>query len=103
MRSQPLLLLAPLSALLLGGLGHASGGPVEWNRRAVQVAGVAQPDGSTMLHAAVQTQLFTPSSTPRDLSMDVEFRINGVPVGGELEYVDGGTLAHALTGRLVIS
>ena len=23
----------------------------------------------------------------------------GVPVGGELEYVDGGTLAHALTGR----
>ncbi len=24
---------------------------------------------------------------------------HGVPVGGELEYVDGGTLAHALTGR----
>jgi recombination protein RecR len=23
----------------------------------------------------------------------------GVPVGGELEYVDGGTLAHALAGR----
>jgi recombinational DNA repair protein RecR len=22
-----------------------------------------------------------------------------VPVGGELEYVDGGTLAHAITGR----
>jgi recombination protein RecR len=22
-----------------------------------------------------------------------------VPVGGELEYVDGGTLAHALAGR----
>jgi recombination protein RecR len=28
---------------------------------------------------------------------------HGVPVGGELEYVDGGTLAHALTGRQVIS
>ena len=28
---------------------------------------------------------------------------HGVPVGGELEYVDGGTLAHALAGRLVIS
>ena len=25
---------------------------------------------------------------------------HGVPVGGELEYVDGGTLAHALAGRL---
>jgi recombination protein RecR len=24
----------------------------------------------------------------------------GVPMGGELEYVDGGTLAHALAGRL---
>jgi recombinational DNA repair protein RecR len=22
-----------------------------------------------------------------------------VPIGGELEYVDGGTLAHALSGR----
>lgn len=28
---------------------------------------------------------------------------HGVPVGGELEYVDGGTLAHALAGRQVIS
>ena len=25
---------------------------------------------------------------------------HGVPVGGELEYVDGGTLAHAFAGRL---
>ena len=24
---------------------------------------------------------------------------HGVPIGGELEYVDGGTLAHALAGR----
>jgi recombination protein RecR len=28
---------------------------------------------------------------------------HGVPVGGELEYVDGGTLAHALAGRLPLS
>ncbi|HEY4971256.1 MAG TPA: recombination protein RecR, partial [Steroidobacteraceae bacterium] len=27
----------------------------------------------------------------------------GVPVGGELEYVDGGTLAHALAGRTSVS
>jgi recombination protein RecR len=27
---------------------------------------------------------------------------HGVPVGGELEYVDGGTLAHALSGRQLI-
>jgi recombination protein RecR len=24
---------------------------------------------------------------------------HGVPIGGELEYVDGGTLSHAFTGR----
>jgi len=28
---------------------------------------------------------------------------HGVPIGGELEYVDGGTLAHALTGRQTIA
>jgi recombination protein RecR len=28
---------------------------------------------------------------------------HGVPLGGELEYVDGGTLAHALAGRHVLS
>jgi len=27
---------------------------------------------------------------------------HGVPVGGEIEYVDGGTLAHALAGRQLI-
>jgi recombination protein RecR len=27
---------------------------------------------------------------------------HGVPMGGELEYVDGGTLAHALTGRQLL-
>jgi len=28
---------------------------------------------------------------------------HGVPIGGELEYVDGGTLAHALAGRHSVS
>jgi recombination protein RecR len=28
---------------------------------------------------------------------------HGVPVGGDLEYVDGGTLAHALAGRTAVS
>ncbi|MDE2220926.1 MAG: recombination mediator RecR [Gammaproteobacteria bacterium] len=27
---------------------------------------------------------------------------HGVPVGGELEYIDGGTLAHALAGRQIL-
>ncbi|MBL8266652.1 recombination mediator RecR [Steroidobacter sp.] len=28
---------------------------------------------------------------------------HGVPIGGELEYVDGGTLAHALAGRRTLT
>jgi recombination protein RecR len=28
---------------------------------------------------------------------------HGIPIGGELEYVDGGTLAHALAGRQTIA
>ena len=27
---------------------------------------------------------------------------HGIPIGGELEYVDGGTLAHALAGRISV-
>ena len=28
---------------------------------------------------------------------------HGVPLGGELEYVDGGTLSHAFAGRTQVS
>jgi recombination protein RecR len=27
---------------------------------------------------------------------------HGVPLGGELEFVDGGTLAHAIAGRKTV-
>ncbi|EAR60909.1 recombination mediator RecR [Neptuniibacter caesariensis] len=35
----------------------------------------------------------------KDLGVKVSRIAHGVPVGGELEFVDGGTLAHALAGR----
>jgi len=35
----------------------------------------------------------------RDMPLSLTRIAHGVPVGGELEYVDGGTLAHALAGR----
>jgi recombination protein RecR len=35
-------------------------------------------------------------------SLKVTRIAHGVPVGGELEYVDGGTLAHALAGRRLL-
>lgn len=36
----------------------------------------------------------------RDRDLSVSRIAHGVPVGGELEYVDGGTLSHAFNGRL---
>jgi recombination protein RecR len=38
----------------------------------------------------------------RSLGIPVSRIAHGVPVGGELEYVDGGTLSHAFNGRQVI-
>ncbi len=38
----------------------------------------------------------------RRLGIGVSRIAHGVPLGGELEYVDSGTLAHALTGRRLV-
>jgi len=38
----------------------------------------------------------------RGASVKVSRIAHGVPLGGELEYVDGSTLAHALSGRRVV-
>ena len=35
----------------------------------------------------------------KDLNVNVSRIAHGVPLGGEIEYTDGGTLAHALQGR----
>ncbi|GGK74912.1 recombination mediator RecR [Amphritea balenae] len=39
----------------------------------------------------------------KHLDIKVTRIAHGVPVGGELEYVDGGTLAHALAGRRALN
>lgn len=39
----------------------------------------------------------------KPLGIQVSRIAHGVPLGGELEYIDGGTLAHALAGRTLIS
>ena len=65
--------------------------------------GVPPTDGAIDAYEAVVEDVDLSSITERErvLRHDVKAtRIaHGVPVGGELEYVDGGTLAHALAGR----
>jgi recombination protein RecR len=43
------------------------------------------------------------SELARKRGMTASRIAHGVPVGGELEYVDGGTLAHAMAGRHALS
>jgi recombination protein RecR len=38
----------------------------------------------------------------RPMGVTVSRIAHGVPLGGDLEYVDGGTLAHAMSGRKVV-
>ena len=42
------------------------------------------------------------SELVRDEPVEVSRIAHGVPLGGELEYVDGSTLAHALSGRRAV-
>jgi recombination protein RecR len=35
----------------------------------------------------------------RPLDLSISRIAHGIPMGGELEFVDGGTLAHAMQGR----
>lgn len=43
------------------------------------------------------------SQMARGLVTKISRIAHGVPVGGELEYADGGTIAHALSGRREVS
>lgn len=42
------------------------------------------------------------SDQSRALNVKVSRIAHGVPIGGELEYIDGGTLAHAFASRRVV-
>ncbi|MDQ2077950.1 recombination mediator RecR [Marinimicrobium sp. ABcell2] len=46
-----------------------------------------------------ETTAFYISERARELGVNVSRIAHGVPLGGELEYVDGGTLAHAFSSR----
>jgi len=37
-----------------------------------------------------------------DYNIEASRLAHGIPLGGELEYIDGGTLSHAFSGRRVM-
>lgn len=68
-----------------------------WNRRVIHIAEVDHGDGSSTLHAVLQTMMYAPQSTPTDLSMNVDFFIEGTRVGAQTvqQIVDPGSGACA--------
>jgi recombination protein RecR len=63
----------------------------EGNVREVILATNSTVEGEATAHVV--------SEMARSRGLNVTRIAQGVPMGGELEYVDGGTLAHALAGR----
>lgn len=92
--------------VLLGRLSPIDGiGPEEIG--VDQLAQLLQEEGVQELILATnptvegETTAFYISERARKLGVTVSKIAHGVPLGGELEYVDGGTLAHAFSSRKV--
>jgi len=94
--------------VLMGHLSPLDGvGPDELGMRELQL----QLDEGTITEVILATNpTVEGEATAHFLSELVRARgiaasriAHGVPVGGELEYVDGGTLAHALAGRQTLA
>ncbi|MCP5152402.1 MAG: recombination protein RecR [Ectothiorhodospiraceae bacterium] len=83
----------------LDGVGPDEiGAPLlEARLREGEVEEVILATGSTVEGQATAHYL---SELAREAGVRVTRLAQGVPLGGELEFVDGGTLAHALSGRL---
>ncbi|MEM7307549.1 MAG: hypothetical protein AAF682_12805 [Planctomycetota bacterium] len=80
MHKLPLALSALVACSSLPFAAAAEGG-APWNRRVIHIAEVDHGDGSSTLHAVLQTQMFQPTTAPADLTMNVEFFIEGASVG----------------------
>lgn len=92
--------------VLLGRLSPIDGvGPeeigVDQLTQLLQEEGVEELILATNPTVEGETTAFYISERARKLGVTVSKIAHGVPLGGELEYVDGGTLAHAFSSRKV--
>lgn len=81
----------------IDGIGPAELGMMELRQRLQQgVKEMIIATGSTMEGEATAHYL---SERARELGIKASRIAHGIPMGGELEYIDGNTLAHALASR----
>lgn len=90
--------------VLMGKLSPIDGiGPVELGLQVLadQLAGGQIKELIIAINPSVEGEAtaYYLAELARARSVKVTRIAHGVPMGGELEYVDGGTLAHALSGR----
>jgi recombination protein RecR len=86
----------------LDGVGPAELGLDEFERR-VAAGGIAEVILATNPTAEGEATAHYLGEIALRHGIKASRIAHGVPVGGELEYVDGGTLAHALAGRTAIT
>jgi recombination protein RecR len=85
----------------LDGIGPREIGIAEFERRLGE-GGVAEVILATNPTVEGEATAHFLASVAQRFGVRASRIAHGVPVGGELEYVDGGTLAHALAGRTSI-
>lgn len=93
--------------VLLGHLSPIDGvGPedigVDQLLTQVQADGVREVILATNPTVEGEATAYFISERLRQLNVTASRIAHGVPLGGELEYVDGGTLAHAFSGRKLV-
>jgi recombination protein RecR len=82
----------------IDGIGPAEIGLEQFHRRVVE-EGIAEVILATNPTVEGEATAYYLTDMLQNEGVQVSRIAHGVPLGGELEYVDGSTLAHALSGR----
>jgi recombination protein RecR len=82
----------------LDGIGPAELG-IEQLKQRLEELGPSELILATTTTVEGEATAYYVSELGRERGIQISRIAHGVPLGGELEYVDGGTLAHAFAGR----
>lgn len=82
----------------IDGIGPAEIGLEDFHQRVID-EGIAEVILATNPTVEGEATAYYLTEMLQDVGVQVSRIAHGVPLGGELEYVDGSTLAHALSGR----
>lgn len=82
----------------IDGIGPAEIGLEDFHQRVID-EGITEVILATNPTVEGEATAYYLTEMLQDVGVSVSRIAHGVPLGGELEYVDGSTLAHALSGR----